>query len=169
MSAPRLKTLCLCLVAILGCAYLGQHLVPWRALLADERSSPNEVRRVTLSDASRLWLNHDTRVDIAFTAQQRRLVLIQGEILLDSSNDPRTLIIETPSGEVHATGGRVSVDYQRNGSYVNAFEGDVDVHPRLGNATRLPAGKGVWLRRAGSSWQWNVQASRINDQGWPTL
>ncbi|NER61407.1 iron dicitrate transport regulator FecR, partial [Pseudomonas sp. MAFF212428] len=125
------------------------------------------VRQVTLSDNSQLWLNHNTRVDIAFTPQQRRLVLIQGEILLDSSNDPRPLVIETPSGEVRARHGRISVDYQRNGSYVNAMAGDVYVHPRLGNASRLPSGKGVWMRRAGSSWQWSVQPSRFNNQGWP--
>lgn len=168
MPAPPPKTLCLYLVAVLGCAYLGQHLVPWRALLADERSGPDQVRQVTLSDASQLWLNHNTRVNVDFTAQQRRLVLIQGEVMLDSSNDPRPLVIETPSGEVRATAGRVSVDYQRDGSYVNAFAGDVHVHPRLGQAALLPSGKGVWLRRAGSSWQWDVRPSRLNSQGWPT-
>ena len=168
MSAPRLKTLCLYLVAILGCAYLSQHLLPWRAVLADQRSGPNEVRQLTLSDASQLWLNHDTRVNINFTPQQRRLVLIQGEVMLDSSDDPRPLIIETPSGEVRATAGRVSVDYQRDGSYVNAFKGDAYVHPRLGQAALLHSGKGLWLRRAGSSWQWDVSPSRINTQGWPT-
>lgn len=167
MSAPQPKTLCLALLAILGCAYLGQHLVPWRALLADERSSPTEIRQVTLDDASHLWLNHNTRVNIAFTPQQRRLVLIQGEILVDGSDDPRPLVVETLSGEVRANHARFSVDYQHDGTYVNAFNGDLHIHPRLGNASLLPSGKGVWLRRAGSSWQWDTQPSRVNTQGWP--
>ena len=35
------------------------------------------------------------------------------------------------------------------------------------SASLLPSGKGIWLRRAGSSWQWDTQPSRVNTQGWP--
>ena len=167
MSDPRLKRLGACLLAILGSAYLAQNIVPWRQLMADERTGPAQTRLLQLSDGSQLALNPATHVDIRFTAQQRRLVLHDGEVLVQASSDPRPLIVETPSGEVRAHSGTFSVDHLHRGSQVNAYAADVQVLPRLGTPSLLPSGSGLWLRRAGSSWQWPARPSRINTRAWP--
>lgn len=167
MPHPRLKRLGACLLAILGSAYLAQNIVPWRQLMADESTGPTQTRRVQLSDGSLLDLNHATHVDVRFSAQQRRLVLYGGELLVQASQDPRPLIVETPSGEVRTQRGRFSVDYLHKGSQVNAYAADLQVLARLGPPSLLPSGNGLWLRRAGSSWQWPARPSRVNTQAWP--
>ena len=105
-----LKVLGLLLVAG-GSGYLAQATLPWRETMADLRSGTGERLQRTLADGSRLALNSDSAVDIRFSDSERRIRLLNGELLLDSGHDAarRPLIVETATGEIQALGTRFSV------------------------------------------------------------
>lgn len=144
-----LKVLGLVLVAG-GSGYLLQARLPWReTLLADLRSATGERLRRTLADGSRLVLNSGSAVDIRFTASERRICLLAGEILIGSGHDPapvrRPLIVETAAGEIEALGTRFAVRELDRGSRVDLFEGELAVRPRRAEARRLHAGQRLWF------------------------
>lgn len=130
-----------------GSGYLVQSQLPWREAMADLRSGTGERLQRTLSDGSRLSLNSGSAVDILFSARERRIRLLDGELLLDSGHDPakRPLIVETSAGEIQALGTRFSV-YQRNaGSQVQLYEGELELRPRHAPSARLQAGESRWF------------------------
>ncbi|MFJ4067730.1 FecR domain-containing protein [Pseudomonas sp. NPDC089996] len=138
-----LKLLCTLLLAG-GGSYLVQSQLPWREAMADVRSGTGERLQRTLADNSRLSLNSGSAVDIRFTASERRICLLAGELLLDSGHDAaqRPLIVDTAAGEIQALGTRFSV-YQRDDEcQVELFEGELELRPRHARAMRLQAGQG---------------------------
>lgn len=131
--------------------YLAQSQLPWREAMADLRSGTGERLQRTLADGSRLSLNSGSAVDILFSASERRIRLLEGELLLDSGHDPaqRPLIVETAAGEIQALGTRFSV-YQRDaGSQVELFEGELELRPRHASTVRLQAGQSRWFSATG--------------------
>ena len=87
-------------------------------LLADYSSAVGRQRRVLLPDGSLLILNTDSAVDVRFGAQERRVVLLCGEILVETARhrqapdapaDPRPFIVDTRQGLVRALGTRFTV------------------------------------------------------------
>ncbi|MCP1466533.1 FecR domain-containing protein [Pseudomonas sp. S3E17] len=146
-----LKLLGLLLVAG-GSGYLVQRSEPWQAAFADYRTTTGEIRHMTLSDGTRLDLNSDSAVDLRFSASERRIRLIRGEILLTSGHDPvRPLIVETPAGDVQALGTRFAVCELPDGSRVDLYEGRVRVTPLQGPAVQMNAGDSLWFNSRQSS------------------
>lgn len=146
-----LKLLGLLLVAG-GSGYLVQRSEPWQATFADYRTPTGEIRHVTLSDGTRLDLNSDSAVDLRFSASERRIRLIRGEVLLTSGHDPvRPLIVETPAGDVQALGTRFAVRELPEGSRVDLYEGRVRVTPRHGPAVQMNVGDSLWFDARHSS------------------
>lgn len=140
-----LKLLGLLLVAG-GSGYLLQGSQPWRATFAGERSATGQVRHLTLSDGSRLDLNSASAVDVLFTASERRIRLIQGEILLTSGHDSsRPLIVETAAGDIQALGTRFAVRELEGGTRVDLYQGALRVSPRQAQALYLNAGERLWF------------------------
>ncbi|POA56740.1 MULTISPECIES: FecR domain-containing protein [unclassified Pseudomonas] len=130
-----------------GSGYLVQSQLPWREAMADLRSGTGERLQRTLSDGSSLSLNSGSAVDILFSASERRIRLLAGELLLDSGHDPakRPLIVETVAGEIQALGTRFSVYQHDGGCQVALFEGELELRPRQAPATRLQAGQSRWF------------------------
>ncbi|TCP05167.1 FecR family protein [Rubrivivax gelatinosus] len=95
--------------------YLVQDQVPWRAQLAsamaDEHTATGERRSLVLVDGTQLMLNTATALDIQFTAQQRRIVLRTGEILVTTAPDAqgRPFVVSTREGTLIPVGTRFSV------------------------------------------------------------
>ncbi|WP_426218915.1 FecR domain-containing protein [Pseudomonas sp. DWRC2-2] len=140
-----LKLLGLLLVAG-GSGYLVQRSEPWQAAFAQYRTRTGEIRHLTLSDGTRLDLNSDSAVDLRFSASERRIRLIRGEILLTSGHDPfRPLIVETPAGDVQALGTRFAVCELADGSRVDLYEGRLRVTPVHGVAVQMNAGDSLWF------------------------
>lgn len=127
--------------------YLAQAQLPWREAMADLRSGTGERLQRTLADGSRLSLNSGSAVDILFSASERRIRLLEGELLLDSGHDPagRPLIVETAGGEIQALGTRFSVYQRDGGSQVELFEGELELRPRKTSPVRLKAGQSRWF------------------------
>ena len=154
-----LKLLGLLLVAG-GSGYLVQRSEPWQAAFAEHRTATGEIRHVTLSDGTRLDLNSDSAVDLRFSASERRIRLIRGEVLLTSGHDPqRPLIVETPAGDVQALGTRFAVRELADGSRVDLYEGRVRVTPVQGAAVQMNAGDSLWFNSRQSSARATVDAN----------
>jgi len=141
-----LKLLGLLLVAG-GSGYVAHSQLPWREAMADLRSGTGERLQRTLADGSRLSLNSGSAADILFSARERRIRLLAGELLLDSGHDmaDRPLIVETSAGEIQALGTRFSVLETEGGSRVDLFEGELELRPRHAAISRLQAGQRRWF------------------------
>lgn len=90
-----------------------------------------EQRSTTLPDDTRLVLNTATRVEVVFSAQERRLELMEGEILIttgaDAGHAPRPLVVHTPEGRLRPIGTRFAVRRTDNRTQVTVTEGAVEV------------------------------------------
>lgn len=134
------------LLMVGGSGYLVRRSEPWQAAFAEHRTATGEIRYVTLSDGTRLDLNSDSAVDVHFSATERRIRLIRGEILLTSGHDAlRPLIVETAAGDVQALGTRFAVRELGEGSRVDLYEGRVRVTPVHGAAVQMNAGDSLWF------------------------
>ncbi|UMZ12274.1 FecR domain-containing protein [Pseudomonas sp. MPFS] len=157
-----LKVLGLLLVAG-GSGYLVQGSQPWRAAFAGQRTATGEIRHLTLDDGSLLELNSASAVDVLFSASERRIRLVQGEILLTSGHDPRPLIVETPAGDIQALGTRFAVRELDGGTRIDLYEGALRVSPRHAPALQLNAGERLWFRADQVSAR---QPAQLNASSW---
>ncbi|MFO2466079.1 FecR domain-containing protein [Pseudomonas sp. 15FMM2] len=129
-----------------GSGYVVKGSQPWQSAFAQYRTATGEIRHLTLSDGTRLDLNSDSAIDLLFSASERRIRLIRGEILLTSGHDPsRPLIVETPAGDVQALGTQFTVRELDDGSRVDLYEGRVQVRPVHGLAVQMNAGESLWF------------------------
>ncbi|QIH05470.1 MULTISPECIES: FecR family protein [unclassified Pseudomonas] len=157
-----LKVLGLLLVAG-GSGYLVQGSQPWRVAFAGQRTATGEIRHLTLDDGSLLELNSASAVDVLFSASERRIRLVQGEILLTSGHDPRPLIVETPAGDIQALGTRFAVRELDGGTRIDLYEGALRVSPRHAPALQLNAGERLWFRANQVSAR---QPAQLNASSW---
>ncbi|CAM3883121.1 Protein FecR [Pseudomonas reidholzensis] len=97
---------------VLGLGVTGVALTGYRnapTWLADQRTATGERRSLTLQDGTRLTLNTASAVDIRYSAGQRLIVLIEGEIVVQTATDPRPLHVRTVHGDMRALGTRFNV------------------------------------------------------------
>ncbi|MNX38619.1 fec operon regulator FecR [compost metagenome] len=101
-----------------------------RRLSADMRTGTGERRALTLPDGTQVELNAGSAVDLRYTASQRELVLLQGEILVATARDPagRPFTVRTRGGLLTPVGTRFLVrDLEAGRMRVAVLEGAVDV------------------------------------------
>ncbi|MGE7991208.1 FecR domain-containing protein [Pseudomonas sp. NPDC089554] len=101
---------------------LQQHN-PLPGLMADYRSSVGQRRRLALSDGSQLHLNTRSAADVRFDGQQRRVDLLDGELLLEVAHDPRPLLLHTAKMALRLEAGRFNVRQFEGFSQVSVFSG----------------------------------------------
>jgi transmembrane sensor len=101
---------------------------------ADYRTGTGEQRSLTLVDGSEVVLNTSTALDIRFDAQQRRLHLLRGEILIDTAKDSytpaRPFLVESAQGMMRALGTRFSVQQLDGRTRLTVLEGAVEIQLR---------------------------------------
>lgn len=129
-----------------GAAWMAEDRTPWRHWVADRRTGVGERATVTLTDGTRIELNSDTAIDIAFTDAERVVRLAGGEILVTTAPDGRAparpFFIQTAEGRLQPLGTRFGVrQIERGQSSVAVYEGSVMVQPRRGNSRVLNAGQ----------------------------
>lgn len=98
------------------------------------RTATGEQRVLTLPDGTRLTLNTDSSVALLYDAQQRRIDLKRGEILIATASDPaqRPFSVKTPNGVLTPLGTRFVVrqlEDARSATRVAVYEGAVRIHP----------------------------------------
>jgi transmembrane sensor len=137
--------------------------------MADQRSKTGEVRTLALPDGSEVTLNTDSAIDINFSGVERRIVLRQGEIMVQTAKvntlvstvkstfentfenknrvDYRPFIVETDHGDIQALGTRFSVrHFKKNVKdtvQVNVYQHSVRVTNNNGTKTLCPAGNSL--------------------------
>jgi RNA polymerase sigma factor (sigma-70 family) len=128
-----------------GAAWSLREEAGWRQWVADHRTGAGERRTVLLDDGTTLVLNTASAVNVVYTATQRRLRLIAGEVLITTARDAaaRPFLVETAQGEAQALGTRYSVRLHDGATDVAVFEGTVRLTPRhaAGQAQVLQAGQ----------------------------
>lgn len=127
-----LRGKCLALLVALGMAAApGYQYAQHGYLLADHSTGSGEWGRQALADGSQLQLESSSAVNLHFDASQRRVQLLEGEILVDVARDAqRPFYVDTPQGSIRALGTRFIVE--RNG--------DATVVSMLESSTRIESG-----------------------------
>jgi transmembrane sensor len=158
-------------VAVVGSiGWTGYRHQPWQTMLADYATSTGEQRDIQLADGSRVVLNTDSAIDIVYNEQSRTIVLLKGEILIETgrgSGSHLPFILKTRQGQVRALGTRFSVRDRGRFSTVSVFEGAVAITPasqsierlrlnagetatfgseQVSAASPLPPGSDIWIK-----------------------
>lgn len=149
-----------------GALALAGGATPWRSWTADQRTAIGEVRDWQLPDGSQLWLNTDSAVDGAFESGVRNLALYRGELLIQTSDELRPLVLRTGEGSLKThNAARFSV-LQRNGmTQLSVFEGSVEVRPATGRPRTAAKGQQIGFDSQHVQAEQLAQAGR---QAWTT-
>lgn len=136
-STGRSRRQVLGLFALLGAAGVltvaGQGR-PWRAWVASERTGTGEIRDTRLADGTHLWLSSRTAVDIDYSASARLLRLFRGEVLIETAQDSRPLLVQAAHGRLQALGTRFGVREGHGFTQLSVFAGAVRIEPGNGAA-----------------------------------
>ncbi|TPG66892.1 FecR domain-containing protein [Pseudomonas arsenicoxydans] len=118
-------------VAVIGLAlFAGDRYLPVNYWLADQRTATGEQRTLRLADGTLLNLNTHSAVDIRFDEKQRRIVLQEGEILVETGHgDARPFIVETREGSMRALGTLFLVKREEEGTRLSVLKSAVAAHP----------------------------------------
>ncbi|MBB5610636.1 MULTISPECIES: FecR domain-containing protein [unclassified Janthinobacterium] len=129
----------------------ADHLAGGPAWRADVRTARGEIRPMTLGDGTRIVLNTDTAIDIAYGRQERLIRLRSGEIHIETAPDtaspPRPFLVQTEQGRIRAIGTRFSVRHDdalfQPRTQVAVMQGAVEIRPKHGElaARILKAGE----------------------------
>lgn len=127
-----------------GSAWLAAELAPWRAWSADRSTGVGERATLALADGTRVQMNAGSAVNIRYSARERRLQLLRGEILISTAHDrqQRPFSVDTSAGNARALGTRYLVRQFDGSTTVAVFEGAVELRPaRTSQVVRLGAGQ----------------------------
>lgn len=117
-----------------GAAWGVGQIAPWREWTSDHRTAIGERRDLTLPDGTRVVLNTDSAIDVRYSAAQRRVALIAGEILITTAHEAaavaRPFLVETPHGTARALGTEYTVRLLDTATEVSVFQGAVQIRPR---------------------------------------
>lgn len=150
-----------------GTTWLTQRETGWSEWVADLRTAAGERRSVMLADGTALMLNTSSAVNVDFSASERRVHLIAGEVFITTARDGmnRPFLVETSHGEARALGTRYVVRLQDKATDVEVFEGAVRITPRRasGQPQTLQAGQ-----RASFTWDAisSPQAADPDNSAW---
>lgn len=112
----------LVLVAI-GSAFWLQQRGVYETAIGEERS-------LTLADGSTIDLNAQSRVRVHFTATERSIDLLEGQVLFHVTHDTaRPFIVHSGAASVRAVGTQFDVDRRSGETIVTVVEGRVAVLP----------------------------------------
>jgi transmembrane sensor len=141
-----LKVLSLLLAMGAG-GWLAAEQVPYRSLLAQQRTGSRERSTLQLVDGSQLELNVGTALDVRYDAKVRAIQLYQGEILVRPVSDlqQRPFIVHTDDGSVLARSTEFSIRKLARQTRVGVLQGSVEVRPQrhLDRLLQLQAGQQV--------------------------
>jgi transmembrane sensor len=117
-------------VAVIGLAlFAGERYLPVDYWLADQRTATGEQRTLRLADGTLINLNTHTALDVRFDEKQRRIVLQEGEILVETGHgDARPFIVETREGSMRALGTRFLVKREEQGTRLSVLQSAVAAH-----------------------------------------
>lgn len=141
-----IKTLMLLMTAV-PAGYVAYQVTPWGIWTADYRTAAGETRTIDLDDGTRVQLGTASAIDVVYTAQERLLILREGEIVVTTGRDTqhrtqtyRPFIVQAKHGRVRAIGTQFHVrqdDRRPDRTYVAVLQGAVDIRPRQASHTGM--------------------------------
>lgn len=141
------------LAAVAACA--GWWLQDRQPEAIEYATGVGEHRVVVLDDGTRVELDTDTRMRVAYSRKDRTIQFEQGRAHFDVVRDGRPMQVQTALGEIRVVGTVFEVDRHANVLDVTLLEGRVDVAPvREGELARgveqMKAGDRLSIDGAGS-------------------
>ena len=131
-------------------------------LLADSSTATGERRQWQGTDGSRIQLNTASAIDLHFSAQQRQLELIRGEISLDSNpNDNRPFHIDTRIGPLTTFDGQLLLRENSQGLLLSVRRGEVTLFPASASPRQVLPGETLQVGANGS-----IQALALHSDPW---
>ena len=129
-------------VGVLGLGAAGGWLMTRNPV---EITARGERRTVSLPDGSRVELNTDSRIAIAYSETRRDIVLTRGEALFEVAKDPaRPFVVQAGEAQVRAVGTACNIRMREQGVELTVTEGVVAVDERAAAAPRqVSEGKGA--------------------------
>ena len=94
------------------------------------KTAIGDVRSVRLEDASTVYLDTDSEIEVSFSDTERRISLLSGQAFFDVAHgDQRIFVVHTPYATVTATGTSFEVDGTADSGEISVtlFSGGVDV------------------------------------------
>lgn len=135
-------------VLVLGSAMLASERPAY--LLADLRSPTGQWRTHTLADGSRLTLGSHSAVNMHFSAGERHVELVRGELLVDVAKDAqRPFIVDSGHAAIRALGTRFTVRRDGDATLLNMLESKVSAHVPQHPASIVQAGQRARITRDG--------------------
>lgn len=121
--------------------------------MADHYTTTGEIKTISLDDGSMLILNTASAVDVLFTKTERRIILRQGEILIETSKNEneksRPFLVQTAQGTLRALGTRFSVrkleSKKEDLTLLNVFQHSVEVTMQDGLQRICSSGQGLLI------------------------
>ena len=119
------------IVLVCGLAlFAGKSYLPIDYWMADQRTATGEQRELQLADGTVINLNTHSAVDVKFDATTRRIILQEGEIMVQTGHgDPRPFIVQTRDGSLRALGTRFLVKRENDGTRLSVLQSRVAAHP----------------------------------------
>lgn len=145
---------------------VGNRYTPVRYAFSDLVTGTGEQRELRLPDNTLLQLNSRTAVDVRFDAEQRRIVLRSGEIMVETAHgDSRPFIVETDDGRLRALGTRFLVERDGgDGTLLSVLQSAVAARPeQLPDEKVISQGQHVRLRPDGLG---PVEANSATADAW---
>ncbi|MGF6394658.1 FecR domain-containing protein [Pseudomonas plecoglossicida] len=119
-------------------------------LMADSSTRIGQRRQFQGSDGSRIQLNTASAIDLQYSATQRELTLVRGEISLDSNGaDNRPFRIATRVGTLGTRDGQVLLREDDQGLLLAVRRGDVTLFPSSPASRHIHAGEVLHVARNG--------------------
>ena len=147
--------------------FAGKNYLQLDYWMADQRTATGEQRQLRLADGTLQNLNTHSAVDVRFDDSTRRIILQEGEIMVETGHgDPRPFIVQTRDGSLRALGTRFMVKREDQGTRLSVLQSRVEAHPensaertlysegqqvlmhrdRLGQMLALSPGADAWTR-----------------------
>ena len=131
-------------------------------LLADSSTATGERRQLQGSDGSRIQLNTASAIDLRYSAEQRELQLVRGEVSLDSNpNDIRPFRIDTRVGPLTTLDGQLLLRENDQGLLLAVRRGEVTLFPSSTSPRQVQPGEILQVWANGS-----VQAVKLHSDPW---
>lgn len=143
--------------------WLTRSGMPLDGLVADLSTAVGERKRFALEDGSSVLLNAESRVDLAFSPQERRLLLRRGALEVDAKPNDLPLVVETAWGRTQTSSARFSVAHSETASTVWVQQAQVQLYSRSGSSLLLKAGEGAQLNQQGCQ---RLEPQRHSEFAW---
>lgn len=113
-------------------------------------TATGERRQVTLADGSLVDLDTLSRIEVAYSAEERRISLVEGRALFEVRPGKAPFVVEASGAETRALGTEFAVYLKPGGAEITLLEGAVRVQsPAAGRADDVVLAPGEQVRIEG--------------------